>query len=174
MNNFELLKEKLARRNSERPASPLEKWVKMFLQHCNIHDYVTEHQVDYYFIDIAWPHLKFGVELDGKDFHQNKQRDDSRDLFLQNKGWEIKRIPSSECWKVDLMAVHLKEIFKKVYPERLLTYGLAELIGCENYLAPIAKTDEERWNNLIYCYACDISHFAPEHTKDYILSLMKK
>src|SRR3990167_10538159 len=111
---FEKLKAKLAKRNSEREISPLENWVRKFLILCGIYDFVLEFQVDYYFIDIAFPHIKFGVELDGKEFHQDKKRDENRDSYLESKGWEIMRIPSDQCWKPSLLAQKLLTIYSKV------------------------------------------------------------
>lgn len=49
-----------------------------------------------YFIDFANPHLRIGLELDGKDFH-NPEKDKVRDELLWKHGWRIFRIKGSEC-----------------------------------------------------------------------------
>lgn len=50
------------------------------------------------FIDFGDPHLKIGIELDGKAFH-NKERDQARDARLWELGWRIFRITGSESVK---------------------------------------------------------------------------
>ncbi len=140
MNRFEKLKEELKEQNFLRRQSPLEKWVIKFLPVCGIYDYILEYQIDYYFIDIAFPHLKYGVELDGKEFHQNSERDKKRDNYLKERGWEIKRISSTECWNPRILAHHLLEIFNKTTNNRIITWGLAELLKVENEI--ISRIDK--------------------------------
>lgn len=48
-----------------------------------------------YFIDFADPVLQIGVELDGRDFHE-EGRDRRRDQALWEQGWRIFRIPGQE------------------------------------------------------------------------------
>jgi hypothetical protein len=49
-----------------------------------------------YFIDFANPYLRIGVELDGRDFH-DEAKDRARDEFLAEHDWRIFRIKGSEC-----------------------------------------------------------------------------
>lgn len=51
-----------------------------------------------YFIDFANPFVKVGIELDGKAFHDIK-RDQERDQRLKQLGWQIFRIPGSDCFR---------------------------------------------------------------------------
>lgn len=44
------------------------------------------------FIDFADPYRKIGVELDGREFHE-ESRDRARDMKLWSQGWRIFRIP---------------------------------------------------------------------------------
>lgn len=56
-----------------------------------------------YFIDFANPHMKIGVECDGKDWH-DPEKDRKRDLHLHEHGWKIFRVSGSECnrnWMTD-------------------------------------------------------------------------
>ena len=144
MNRVDKLKEELADKNRARGSSPLEIWVKKWLENCGIYDYLTEYQVHPYFIDIAWPEINFGIELDGIQFHQDKARDEKRDAYLKNQGWEIMRIPSTECWNPKKLAIHLKKIFFKIYPKRTITWGLAELFGTTENLRNYPK-DIDDW-----------------------------
>lgn len=149
---FEKLKQELKERNKQRKQSPLEEWVLRFFSLAKIFGYELEYQVDYYFIDIAFPELKFGVELDGKEFHQNKERDESRDEYLKNKGWEIMRIPSEFCWRPTNLAYFLKKIHQKVNGERAISWGLAEMLGqTENLIC-------RRQPVLEFCEICKHHH----------------
>ena len=143
--------EKLKNRNKKRQQSPLEKWVLRFFPEAKIYDYELEYQVDYYFIDIAWPQLKYGVELDGLNFHcspKQVDKDVKKDLYLQKKGWEIKRILSNECWNPKLLAKHLLEIKNKINSDRPISWGLSEILG----INPRIKKEKEI--DYTYCKKC--------------------
>lgn len=147
---FEKIKQKLAEQNSKRGQSPLEKWVIKFLEVAQIHDYELEYQVEWFFIDIAWPRLKYGVELDGWEFHKDKlERDKKRDDFLKSHGWKIYRIPSKSAWNPKLLAPYLFAIHKKVYGDKPIAYGLAELLNKK----PEARFSERDEGN-DFCQAC--------------------
>lgn len=51
-----------------------------------------------YFIDFADPVLKIGVEVDGKQWHQDKAKDDAREDLLHVLGWQIIRINGSQTF----------------------------------------------------------------------------
>jgi very-short-patch-repair endonuclease len=55
--------------------------------------------VDRFHIDFGAPHLKIGLELDGKEWH-NEARDMARDKELKKLGWKIYRVTGSEMYKV--------------------------------------------------------------------------
>jgi very-short-patch-repair endonuclease len=129
----EKIKQKLSERNAKRPVSPLEKWVRQFLPVAGIYGYELEYQVGFYFIDIAFPHIKFGVELDGVSFHEyGNERDKKRDAYLAKEGWEIYRISSRQAWKLGYLGPSLKYVYDKVYPNASMPYALAEALGVEN------------------------------------------
>lgn len=50
-----------------------------------------------YFIDFANPYLRIGLELDGKDFH-NEEKDRDRDEMLYKFGWKIFRVTGKETY----------------------------------------------------------------------------
>lgn len=127
---FDKIKEELAKRNSERTSSPLEKWVQKWLPLAHIYDYETEYQVEWFFIDIAFPEIKLAIELDGYEFHKDKaERDKRRDEFLQSCGWRVIRIPSKECWNPKKLAVHLAYIHQILFHGKPIPFGIAELLG---------------------------------------------
>ncbi|MGB3777043.1 MAG: DUF559 domain-containing protein, partial [Tunicatimonas sp.] len=50
-----------------------------------------------YFIDFANPYLRIGLEMDGKDFH-DQNKDKLRDQKLADYGWKIFRVSGKECY----------------------------------------------------------------------------
>ncbi len=45
-----------------------------------------------YFLDFADPVKKIGIEVDGRKWHQDKEKDKIRQDWLESKGWKIFRI----------------------------------------------------------------------------------
>jgi very-short-patch-repair endonuclease len=135
MKRLDKLKEELFERNAERPESHLEKWVKRFLIEWGFYDYIPEHQVDFYFIDVAFVNQKIALELDGKEFHKDKERDNKKDDYLKNKGWQVIRIPSNECWNPRILARHLFDLGRLLYGDYWRpSWGLAEVLGIEDMM----------------------------------------
>lgn len=54
--------------------------------------FYPEFPVGNYFIDFADPIKKVGIEVDGKEFHQDRLKDLDRQQELENLGWKIFRI----------------------------------------------------------------------------------
>jgi hypothetical protein len=52
-----------------------------------------------YFVDFANPGKKIIVEVDGKDYHTDKDKDYLRDQELYSKGWKVFRISGAEAYK---------------------------------------------------------------------------
>lgn len=52
-----------------------------------------------YFIDFGDPINKIGIEVDGKEFHQDLEKDESREKELNGMGWIIYRIPGNVTFK---------------------------------------------------------------------------
>lgn len=71
--------------------TPIEEYAWMDIRGLGLPLY-PQVPVSRYFIDFADPHLKIGVELDGKRFHE-AARDRRRDEDLWSLGWRIFRIP---------------------------------------------------------------------------------
>lgn len=53
--------------------------------------------VEGYFVDFAFPDVRYAVEADGAAFHSGaaKQRDNKRDWILKNNGWTVQRFHGS-------------------------------------------------------------------------------
>jgi len=149
-NRFEKLKKKLLERNLLREQSPLEAWVIQFLKPAKIYDYELEYQVDYYFLDIAFPQHKFGIELDGINFHsteKQKNKDRNKDKYLKDKSWEILRISSYECWRPSMLLEKIDYIKFKTKNYKPYSEDLIKLIE--------AKNIQKQHKKEIDYYCCD-------------------
>lgn len=71
--------------------TPIEKLVWQDIRFVGIPMY-PQYPVDNYFIDFADPIKKIGIEVDGKEFHQDVEKDELRQKQLENRGWKIYRI----------------------------------------------------------------------------------
>lgn len=59
-----------------------------------------QYPVDKYFVDFGNPKYKVAIECDGKEWHQDKDKDAKRDKILLEQGWHIFRIDGAGCYKV--------------------------------------------------------------------------
>lgn len=99
-----------------------------------------------YFIDFGNPALRIGVEVDGKDWHLDKEKDRVRDQELLDVGWHIYRCTGREVVRV----LPQPEIGGKSEEYYLRTIeGLLEAIGYLYKIWPHAKA-EEHVENLCY------------------------
>jgi very-short-patch-repair endonuclease len=62
--------------------------------------FYPQYPVDKYFLDFANPYLKIGIECDGKEFHQDKEKDLGRDTHLSKLGWIIYRVSGADCVRI--------------------------------------------------------------------------
>lgn len=60
--------------------------------------FYPQYPVDKYFIDFADPIKKIGIEVDGKEYHQNFEKDFKRQQEIENLGWEIYRINGRDTY----------------------------------------------------------------------------
>jgi very-short-patch-repair endonuclease len=156
----EILKKQLKDLNVERKSSPLEDWFVQCFTSVRIYNYVREYQVGNYFIDFAFPEIKFGVEADGELYHfDRKEKDKERDKFLAEQGWEIYRVNSKEAWNYKIFAYHLLNIYKKTQEDKIPPYSLLEVITHnkpEDYLKEhIRAIREKQENSMVYSYHCE-------------------
>jgi very-short-patch-repair endonuclease len=76
--------------------SRLEKHVVIHLLDYSGLNWIINHPVGPYRLDIAFPEYMVGLEIDGHDFHTSDKQvlhDTERDEWLTSKGWTIERVP---------------------------------------------------------------------------------
>ncbi len=56
-----------------------------------------QYPVSKYFLDFGNPFLKIAVECDGKEWHQDVEKDIRRDEALFEEGWKVYRISGADC-----------------------------------------------------------------------------
>jgi hypothetical protein len=49
--------------------------------------------------DLAWPHAKHIVELDGPDFHQFPEEDLKKQAAWERAGWSVSRLPTGDVYE---------------------------------------------------------------------------
>lgn len=68
-----------------------------------------QYPVGKYFVDFGNPYFKVAVECDGKQFHQDKEKDLNRDIDLKKLGWNVYRVTGSQCvQRIDLYVEDLE------------------------------------------------------------------
>lgn len=86
-----------SRWNNE-PSYP-EKWfMEVISNEFEDKNYIREYPFNKYSLDFAWIDKKLCIELDGEQhqrFEEYKERDRSKDAFLEKEGWKVLRMP----WK---------------------------------------------------------------------------
>lgn len=93
--------------------SPLEQRVYKAYQLFDLKPKV-QYRIGLYRADFAFPDLMVIQEVDGKEFHLDKERDAHRDSVLKKKGWTTKRYPGWLCHRLpsvlpaDIVLRHLK------------------------------------------------------------------
>ena len=75
-----------------------EKVLKNMLLELGCSDFKDQFQIDRFSIDIAFPDVRLAVEVDGEYWHslpKTVERDRRKNKLLEEKGWEIMRLPAS-------------------------------------------------------------------------------
>lgn len=75
--------------------SPIERIVWGDLRYHGLQFY-PQYPAGRYFIDFADPKAMVGIEVDGKEYHQDREKDKQRQQKLEAMGWTIVRISGSE------------------------------------------------------------------------------
>src|SRR5919199_508468 len=98
--------------------SPLERLVLEELMPFTGIAYEANYEVTPYFIDIAFPKHKQGLEIDGHKYHISDEqvaRDARRTEYLENLGWHIERVPGWFCYRYpDLAALKVLRFIPEV------------------------------------------------------------
>jgi very-short-patch-repair endonuclease len=109
--------------------SPIEKqtWYALkFIGHAPMY---PQYPVGKYFVDFGNPIVKVAIECDGKEFHQDKKKDQERDEQLKDLGWTIYRITGSE---INGELIDLDEDNYRKYFERTIE-GLIEASAMHHF-----------------------------------------
>ncbi len=78
--------------------SPIEKNVWHDIRTIGLPLY-PQFPVKQYFIDFADPIKKIGIEVDGKKWHSDLEKDQQRQREIEHEGWEIYRIDGKDTFK---------------------------------------------------------------------------
>ena len=65
-------------------------------------EYEREFPISIWSFDFAWPHLKKAIEIDGEQherFEEYKERDQRKDKYAAENGWQVLRISWKEMYK---------------------------------------------------------------------------
>lgn len=76
--------------------TPIEKYTWNAIRHTGL-KFRPQYPVGKFFADFADPWKKIVIECDGKQFHQDKERDQQRDNLMKQDGWRVFRITGSAC-----------------------------------------------------------------------------
>lgn len=83
----------MSRWNNE-PSYPEKFFMQVIENEFNDKNYVREFPIGRYSIDFAWVEKKLAIEIDGAQHEKEtyKERDNRKDIYLNNNGWKVLRI----------------------------------------------------------------------------------
>lgn len=58
-----------------------------------------QYPIGKYFVDFGDPFHRIAIEIDGAQWHKNKEKDEKRDNSIRKLGWQIYRIPGGKTFK---------------------------------------------------------------------------
>lgn len=68
---------------------------------------LPQYPIGPYFADFADPDVRIVLECDGKQFHQDAERDAARDLEMAQQGWSVFRVSGRECYAPEIDWEHV-------------------------------------------------------------------
>jgi len=77
--------------------TPIENNVWSDIRYLGLRFY-PQYPIGKYFVDFADPQKKIVIEVDGHDYHQDKERDLERQVEIAKLGWDIHRIDGKETY----------------------------------------------------------------------------
>jgi len=80
--------------------SPIEEQTWMALRSFGKCPLYPQYPIDRFFVDFGNPKFKVAIECDGKEWHQDKEKDAKRDMILLEQGWHIFRISGADCFRL--------------------------------------------------------------------------
>ena len=61
-----------------------------------------QYPIGVYFADFADPERRVVIECDGREFHQDRERDAARDAAMHRDGWVVFRLTGAECMRPEI------------------------------------------------------------------------
>lgn len=116
---------RLARTGSD---SPQETRIRLAIIDGGLPEPVLQHPVGPYFLDLAYPALRLGIEYDGRD-HLTPDRarhDLDRQAYLSSRDWTVLRIPPYDALRrPDRVAARVHAALARLAEARGLSYAAA-------------------------------------------------
>ena len=81
--------------------TPIERAAWASIRACGLPMW-PQYPVGRFFADFADPETRMVIECDGRDFHQDRERDASRDAEMHRAGWIVFRLRGAECMQPDM------------------------------------------------------------------------
>lgn len=103
---------------------------------------MRNYQVDYFYIDFAWPDQKIGLEIDSYKWHKDTNKDIYRHNYIEKKGWKLHHIMAKIVFANPTIAaafMYLKYFNNDSELEKLARFEFYKLMR-------FYKTDLERQN----------------------------
>lgn len=89
-----------------------------------------QYPVDKYFLDFGNPFVKVAIECDGREFHQDKEKDKARDERLLSLGWTVYRVPGSDCVRpVHWQYYDLEYVYEDMRSSILMDFYMTTIEG---------------------------------------------
>jgi very-short-patch-repair endonuclease len=94
------------RRSTHLAQSPMESRIRVAIEDAGLPTPVLQHQVGPYFLDMAYPERKLGLEYDGREHlvPERARRDLDRQAYLTRQGWTVVRFSAAvvlhETWQI--------------------------------------------------------------------------
>lgn len=117
---MEKLKQVIKKKSKDyKTLSRLEQRIVELLMKYESLDFDSNFKVGPYYVDIAFPKHKVGLEIDGREFHSTElqlTKDELRQEYLEKiKGWRIERVPGWFCYRFPLVVTakvlrHIPEV----------------------------------------------------------------
>jgi hypothetical protein len=81
--------------------SPMETRIRMAIVLAGLPPPVLQHPVGPYFLDMAYPELRLGIEYDGREHLKPDRalRDLTREGYLGRRGWDVLRFPARDVYR---------------------------------------------------------------------------
>jgi hypothetical protein len=89
--------------------SPMETRIRLAIVLAGLPPPVLQHAVGPYYLDMAYPELKLGIEYDGREHltADRALRDLTRAGYLGRRGWDVLRFPAREVYRPGWVAAQV-------------------------------------------------------------------